>query len=137
MDHHWKRAGKVIHRYDDWRPGRWKPTWKLVPTFEDRTGRNGGDGNVQAIDIAGDYLFLARNCASRKLDVHRGHVDVHRLDTAEHVGWMEPPARWTGPIGIIDITVGMRAFRRGNGEYVVFLEDDGMSKTVVYRWTVR
>ena len=131
--HHWKRAGKVIHRYDHWRPGRWNLRWSLKVPSEDVSGGNGGDGNVQVIDTAGDYLFLARNGSSKELKVERGHVDVRRLDSGEYMGWMEPPERW-GPIGIIDITVGMKAYRLTDGTYVVLLEDDGMSKTVVYRW---
>ncbi|CAN5356927.1 hypothetical protein BH23VER1_BH23VER1_17580 [soil metagenome] len=32
--------------------------------------------------------------------------------------------------GSIEITV----FRRADGEYIVFIEDDGYTKNVVYRW---
>lgn len=46
---------------------------------------------------------------------------------------MGPPDKW-GPVGIVDITVGMKAYQLENGDCVVLLEDDGMSKTVVYRW---
>ena len=133
LEHHWKRAGKVIHRYDEWQPGHWNLRWSLTVPSEDVSGGNGGDGNVQVIDVAGKYLFLARNGSSKNLKVERGHVDVRRLDSGEYVGWMEPP-EWWGPIGIIDVTVGMKAYRLSDGTYVIMLEDDGMSKTVVYRW---
>ncbi len=86
VNHHWKRSGKVIHRYDHWQPGLWDLRWSLVVPSEDTSGGNFGDGNVQAMDVAGDYLFLARNGSSKTLQVERGHVDVRRLDSGQYVG---------------------------------------------------
>ncbi len=136
--HHWKRAGKVVRLYENWQPGTpsedWQLRWELVPPYEDRHGGEGGDANLMSFDIAGDYLFVAREGQSGQLNVNRGHVDVYRLDNGEYVGWMEPDADHVGHLGIIDITHGMKAYRRDNGEYLVFLEDSGRARTIVYHW---
>ncbi len=135
--HHWKRAGKVVRCYENWDPTQpvedWQLHWELAPPSEDVGGGNDGDGNLMSIDIAGDYLFLAREGQSGRLGVKRGHVEVYRLDDGTFVGWMGPPDN-LGHVGIIDITHGMKAFRRANGEYLIFLEDSGRSRTIVYRW---
>ncbi len=134
VNHHWKRAGKVIRRFDDWQPGgEWKVRWQLVPPYEDRTGGNDGDANIMSFDVAGDYLFIAREGSSGAMGVKRGHVDVFRYDDASYVGWMQPTEE-IGHVGIMDITHGLRAFKRANGEYLVFIEDSGKARVLVYRW---
>lgn len=136
--HHWKVGGKVIRCYEDWRPGvpsdQWKLRWELVPPYEDRSGGNDGDGNIMSLDVAGEYLFVGRVGQSGYLGINRIHVDVYRLTDAGYVGWMEPTDD-AGELGILDITQGMKAFRRDSGEYLVFLEDGAKARTLVYRWT--
>jgi hypothetical protein len=133
IKHHWKRAGKVIRRFDNWQPDQWNPRWQLVPAYEDRHGGNDGDANIMSFDVAGDYLFIAREGGSREMGVRRGHVDVFRFDTGTYVGWMEPTPE-IGHVGIMDITHGMRAFKRDNGEYLIFIEDSGKARILVYKW---
>jgi hypothetical protein len=43
---------------------------------------------------------------------------------------------WVGNTypGLQDIRECLAAHRRGNGEFIVFLEDDYKSKVVMYRW---
>jgi hypothetical protein len=136
-NHHWKRAGKVIRAYENWAPAvpsdQWKLRWELVPPYEDKAGGNDGDGNIMLFDLAGDYLFVAREGQSSHLKVGRCHVDVYRADDASYVGWMEPTDD-AGDVGIIDITQGMKAFHRADGEYLVFLEDGAKARTLIYRW---
>lgn len=142
ISHHGKRAGKVFRRFDNWAPDRWRLTWEFVPPFEDRTTGNFGDGNIQALAIAGDYLFLAPNGCSDAMGINRGHIDVYDLDSTERIGWMEPDA-WIQSgnpngqehnVGILDINDGMNVIRRSNGEYLIFWEDDMNSKNLMYRW---
>lgn len=135
--HHWKRAGKVIRCYERWTPEQppeaWNLRWELVPPYEDREGGNDGDGNLMSIDVAGDYVFVAREGQSPSLGVSRCHVEVYRLNDASYVGWMGPTPE-TGDVGILDITQGMKAFRRADGEYWVLLEEGAKARTLVYRW---
>lgn len=134
---HWKVGGPVIRCYEDWKPGtptaQWKLRWELVPPYENRSGGNDGDGNIMTLDVAGDYLFVGRVGQSAFLGIDRIHVDVYRLADAAYVGWMEPGGA-AGDIGILDITQGLKAFRRDSGEYLVFLEDGAKARTLVYRW---
>jgi|GEM_PF-1629297 len=133
VNHHWKGAGKVIRRFDSWEPGQWNMRWQLVPPSEDRSGGNDGDGNIMSFDVAGDYLFIGRTGGSREMGVRRIRVDVYRYDDASYIGWMEPE-REVGHIGILDITHGIKAFKRANGEYLVFVEEGSKARTLVYRW---
>ncbi len=136
-NHHWKRAGKVIRAYENWTPGtpsdQWQLKWELVPPYEDQAGGNHGDGNIMSLDVAGDYLFVAREGQSGFLKVNRMHVDVYRLDDASYVGWMGP-GEVAGDVGILDITHGMKAYQRNNGEYLIFLEDGAKARVLTYRW---
>ncbi len=43
------------------------------------------------------------------------------LGGVEHTGW-------------IDILTGITAFKRANGEYLVFVEEDYIAKSILYRW---
>jgi hypothetical protein len=36
--------------------------------------------------------------------------------------------------GWVDIPDGIRAYKRTNGEYLVFVEEDAKGKIIVYRW---
>ena len=83
---------------------------------------------------AGDYLFLPYTGASRGDHVTTGRVEVFRADDASSVGHFQPSAD-IGEIGLQDIRECLRAHRRGNGEYLIFLEDDYKAKVVMYRWT--
>ena len=142
ISHHWKRSGKVFHRYNNWSPNNWELVWEFVPPFEDRQTGNFGDGNVQGIAVVDNYLFLAPNGSSEKLGVARGHVDVYDLNTTEKIGWMEPgphiqegdPNEGPHNVGIMDINDGLNVIKRSNGEYLVFFEDDWNTKNLMYRW---
>ena len=143
-EHHWKRAGTVLHRYDNWEPDRWELVWRLVAPYQlERRGPH-GDANPQGFAVAGDYLFVVRCgrvhegvAGSEALaPVDKAHVDVYSLDDLQYKGWMNNTATedvW-GHIGLVDLTHGFNVHRRPDGEYVVLVEDNGKSKTVVYRW---
>jgi hypothetical protein len=44
------------------------------------------------------------------------------------------PSEEIGEIGLQDIRECLRAHRRGDGEYLVFLEEDYKAKILLYRW---
>ena len=62
-----------------------------------------------------------------------GRVEVFRAGDASPVGHFEPPAD-IGEIGLQDIRECLRAHRRIDGEYLIFLEDDYKAKVLMYRW---
>ncbi len=131
---HWKPMGPVIARYDRWleRDGRSPRRWTLVAPYA-----KGSSGHTSCepmgFDVAGDYLFLPYTGASRDDNVTTGRVEVFRADDGSSVGHFEPSAD-IGEIGLQDIRECLRAHRRNDGEYLIFLEDDYKAKVVMYRW---
>jgi hypothetical protein len=67
----------------------------------------------------------------------RGKVWITDLRTGATVGTMEPygKAGTTQYTGWVDIGFGITAVRKKNGEYIIFVEDDGFGKVLMYRWT--
>ncbi|MBV9470108.1 MAG: hypothetical protein JOZ57_12805, partial [Abitibacteriaceae bacterium] len=83
-------------------------------------------------DLAGNYLFVPYTGASKAMGIPTGHVKIFNATDGSSVGAMQPPAD-IGEIGLQDIRECLRAHRRTNGEYVVFLEEDWKSKILLYR----
>ncbi|MGF7190992.1 hypothetical protein JOE11_004046 [Robbsia andropogonis] len=119
----WKEAGTVFARYDNWSKGNrkarftidlpWSPSAKpLVSTI--------------AMSVAGDYLFTAESVTAK--------VHVFDLRSGKEEGTMGPGADVGNVSGWVDLTQGISATKRANGEYVVFVEEDARSKVMMYRW---
>ena len=88
------------------------------------------------MDVAGSYLFTSH--------VAQNQIEVYDTDTAALVGTIYPGASVGGSgtsslnplvLGWDDIPYGVRAYKRAQGEYDVFFEDDWLGKVVLYRWT--
>ncbi|BDI30498.1 hypothetical protein CCAX7_25490 [Capsulimonas corticalis] len=82
-----------------------------------------------AFTVAGDYLFDGGWET-------RARVYVTDLRTGKPAGTMDVPDTLGGDghTGNVDIGYGLRAYKRANDEYLVSIEDDYMSKVVLYRW---
>jgi len=39
-----------------------------------------------------------------------------------------------GRFGCVDMPASISAYKRSNGEYLIFVEEDGFIKVVMYRW---
>ena len=80
--------------------------------------------------VAGDFAFEAGWET-------RATVWVTDLNTGKLVGTMVPDASCggVGRTGWVDISSGIQAYKRTTtGEYLVFVEDDGLSRVILYRW---
>lgn len=88
------------------------------------------NSEISSWTAAGDYGFEV-GWASR------AEVWVTDLRTGELVGTMEPTVACGGinRTGWVDISAGIQAYKRHNGEYLVFVEDDYLSRVMMYRWT--
>jgi len=66
----------------------------------------------------------------------RGTTWVHRIDNSELVGQFMPTTNIGGldQTGWVDIGYGVNAHKRKNGEYLILVEDDYLSKVLLYRW---
>ena len=82
------------------------------------------------VTAAGEYAFTGGWQA-------RGKVAVNRLSDGSFVGEFDPGPNVGGveATGWIDLLTGISAFRRDNGEYQVYVEEDFRAKVLIYRWT--
>jgi len=54
------------------------------------------------------------------------------------LGHMQPPGTRTGEVpmdALQDMVHSINAFRRSTDEYLIFIEDDGYTKNLMYHWT--
>lgn len=117
----WGIVGTEILRFDGWMKGNRVPRWRINLVYEPRS-----DVFVKAFCTAGDYLFAAE-CKSAK-------IHIYRLDTGEKVGEITPGPEVKGESGWIDFPDAIRAYRRKDGEYLIFVEEDWKNKVIIYRW---
>jgi hypothetical protein len=77
------------------------------------------------MSVAGDYVFA--------VTVKTAEVYIYNAKTGAFVKNLKPGPEVVGESGWIDIPYGIRAMRRADGEYVVFVEEDAKAKVIVYR----
>jgi hypothetical protein len=136
-------AGNQIARYDHWstqtqHKASWVAPLAATPGVKAAPGQPQvySFGYVDTWHVAGNRVFAgymagSTNPAGNK--VPGGTVDVYDATTGAFLNSLLPGANIGGGIGWMDIRYAVRAFQRANGEYVVFAEDDGFRRIVVYR----
>ncbi|BAZ27762.1 NHL repeat-containing protein [Cylindrospermum sp. NIES-4074] len=115
-------AGSEIVRFDNWSKGNRKVRSRIDIPY-DTTGKR--EVSTAAMSVAGDYVFAAT--------VKTAEVYVYNAATGEPVHKLKPGPEVGGETGWVDIPYGIRAFRRSNGEYLVFVEDNWKGKVLMYR----
>jgi hypothetical protein len=125
----WGQVGKSLARYERFATRRPAKQYQIELPSK-------CDGLVvpKAMDIAGDAIFIVDVSSGghgtgllRVYDAKTGattlsfHADPAVVGGISNTGW-------------IDIPYGLRAFRRANGQYLVFVEDDFKSKVLMYSW---
>ncbi|MGF6773964.1 hypothetical protein P3T18_006478 [Paraburkholderia sp. GAS199] len=121
---HWKEAGPVLARYDNWRSGT--PALQYAIALPWNT-QSSPQTTTVGVAVAGNYVFVA--------ELYTAKVDVYDARTGQAVGYMTPGASVGNTTGWVDVYLGISAAQRDNGEYVVLLEDDARAKILMYRWT--
>jgi hypothetical protein len=117
-----KVIGSEIVRFDNWSQGNRTPKWRTVVPY-DTTGKQ--EINTAAMSVAGDYVFA--------VTVKTAEVYVYKATTGKLVYKFAPGPEVGKESGWVDIPYGIRAFRRKNGEYLVFVEENWKGKVLVYR----
>jgi len=124
-------AGREIIRYNNW---QWNhdhaspqtAVWNItdLPYGDAPTYYHAAKG----IDLAGSLLFvaIADTAEVRAYDICDGVVRYS----------FKPGPEVAGKTGLLDTVVPMNAFKRTNGETLVFTEDDGQAKNIMYRLTI-
>ena len=118
----WKEAGRVLVRYDRWSSGKPQPRYTIVLPWETRTQPV---ATAAGLAVAGQYLFVVEPV---------GAVHVYDRDSGREVGVIRPGPEVGRASGWVDVPFGVTAFRRANGEYLVFVEEDARGKVTMYRW---
>ena len=80
------------------------------------------------MSIAGDYVFA--------VGVKTAEVYVYKTATGELVKKMTPGAEVGKESGWVDIPYGIRAFRRNNDDYLVFVEENWQGKVLIYKFPI-
>jgi len=85
---------------------------------------------AECVAATGDYAFTGGW-------KERARIGVNRLSDGVEMGVFDPGKTIGGNenAGWIDILTGITAYRRQNGEYLVFVEEDYKAKVLFYRWT--
>jgi sugar lactone lactonase YvrE len=115
-------AGSEIARFDNWSKGNRTPKWRVVIPY-DTTGKR--EVSTAAMSVAGDRVFA--------VTVKTAEVYVYNAKTGTQVQQLKPGPEVGSESGWIDIPYGIRAFRRSNGEYLVFVEENWKGKVIMYR----
>jgi hypothetical protein len=119
----WGIVGTEIVRYDNWTKNktlRWRITLPYDPEANPML-------IIKAMDVAGNRVFA--------VDSRKAEVYVYDTGTGAFVTKLTPGKEVAGESGWIDIPYALRAYRKANGEYVVFVEEDAKAKVIMYRFT--
>ncbi len=126
-------VGKTIARYDHWstNAGKWSATWiKDVPgyNFTNNNGKfvyNSSSHMPHGMTLAGDYIFF-----SYFGGFDPGGIYVSNLSDGNLTGKMLPDFS----VYDTDVTYGVRAFKRVNGEYLVSVNHHSRAAVEIFRW---
>ena len=120
----WGTVGTEIIRYDKWSQGSLQPALRITLPND---GKRDPQVYIKAMCLAGDYVF-----AVESRDPER--VFVYDARTGAMQGTMQPNETIGSSSGWVDTPYGIRAARRKNGEYLIFVEEDLDAKVILYRW---
>ncbi len=113
----WGTAGTVIVRYDHWSKGAKLRHRIDLPYVGDKQF-------IVSIAYAGDLAFA--------VDCKSAEVFVYALGDGAALGSMKPGREVHNESGWIDFRDGIRALKRKDGSYLVFVEEDYKCKSIVY-----
>ena len=118
----WGVAGDRLVRYNQCLGAR-TTAWSIALPFR---ATEPNPRNVKGYCEAGDYLFL--------MAYREGRLYVHRKSDGGKVGEILPTTATGKTSGWADIVGPVSATRRSNGEYLIFAEENGNGKIMLYRW---
>jgi hypothetical protein len=120
--------GTEIVRYDNWNRTR-NLRYRIFLPYEPATEI---PVVTRAMDVAGNSIFAVTSTSNAN---SKGKADVNIYDalSGAFLTKLSPGSEVYSETGWVDIPYGLRAYRRSNGEYVVFVEEDAKAKTIMYR----
>lgn len=118
----WKEVGRVLVRYDHWSSGN--PVQRYAITLPWQTHAKPIE-TIIGLTVEGRYVFAVEPV---------GAVHVYDKDSGKEVGVIRPGPEVGSTSGWVDVPNGISAYRRSDGEYLVFVEEDARGKEMMYRW---
>ena len=121
----WPLAGNTLSKYSNFLNNPTAlPTWSITLPYA--TTSPAADENVKAWCVEGDYIFC--------ILVKYGKIIVREKATGNIVGEIIPNSSTGSASGWADINGAIQAHKRPNGEYMIFAEENGFGKIMMYRW---
>ncbi len=114
----WGTVGTEVFCYDGWTKPDRRLRYRVSLPYE------AGKKWIVSFCTAGD-LFFAVDCKSAE-------VFVHATPDGRLLGSLKPGPEVHGESGWVDFRDAIRAIRRKDGSYLVFVEEDAKGKTLVY-----
>ena len=126
----WGQVGSEVLRFDNWSKNNRAPRYRVSLPYQPQTaatfpGASVTNATIKSFCTAGERLFAVE---SRTAKVH-----VYDANTGAKRGEMTPGPEVAQESGWVDFPDAIRAVRRKNGEYLVFVEEDAKGKIIVYR----
>jgi sugar lactone lactonase YvrE len=127
-DGYWGQAGTEIVRYDNWNHGNREPRWRILLPYQPPVE------SIKAFTVAGQRLFAGLLASSGSSENHTPkNLYVYDAESGTPVATMAPGPEVGSSMGWIDLCHGLHAYKRSNGEYVVFMEEVAWGKVIIYR----
>ncbi|CCH66193.1 FIG00877330: hypothetical protein [Richelia intracellularis HH01] len=117
-----KWYGSELVRYDNWNTTYPQQRWRLQVPYNPQ---DNPEVLTASMSVAGNYIFL--------VTFKQAKVYIYQANTGKLVKTLKPGKEVASESGWIDIPYGIRAVRRSNGEYLVFVEEDWKGKVVFYK----
>lgn len=121
----WHLAGNTLAKYSNFLNNPTALTiWSITLPYA--TTNPAADENVKAWCVVGDYIFC--------ILVKYGKIIVREKSTGAIVAEIMPNTSTGTASGWADINGAIQAHKRPNGEYLIFAEENGYGKIMMYRW---
>ena len=117
---HWGNCGREVVVYNNWSKPQQRTIRSRIPYPDGLLNAK----SISVLDKAG-LLFVG--------EMETSVVFVYDTDNGNLLGIVEPDLNLVGAVGWIDISEGIRAFERENGEILLLVEDSWTQKEMVYR----
>jgi hypothetical protein len=118
-------AGRILCRYSGWKaarnPSTLKPDYTIVLPWNPDVDFE----STISFSVAGGYVFAGLSTP---------YVSVYDKATGAFVTRFDFPGRGTLNASLMDQQQSLKAYRRANGEYLIFVENDNNAGIWMIRW---
>lgn len=118
-----------IRRYNNWLAGNRTSNFTATLPYNDvkyTPETSYGGGQPCSFAVAGDYIFVLYGY---------GHVRIIDKTNGSLVGTMVQDINgWKGGGGQVDAAYALTAYKRSNGEYIIFFENAAWANIMIHRW---